>query len=636
MKLFEPGKIGKLSLKNRIAMAAMNIMGGGLLEPDGRLSQQGIDYYVTRAKGGAGLIITSTAMVNRGTEISLATIFPYAMMADKRMYIARLSQLADAVHDYGAKLAISLAAGGPRGGAPSALPSAMNPSFITREMSIEEIEGMVKAFGVAAGIVRSAGIDAIELNGHLSGLLDQFMTPLWNARTDKYGGSLDGRLTFATEVMEAIRSEAGADFPIIYKYGLKHYIWGGREVEEGLEIAPRLEAAGANALTVDAGCWETTYIVHAPTTQPPGLNVEMAAMARKVVNIPVFAVGKLGNPELAESVLQQGKADFIMIGRPLLADPEWPHKVREGRLEDIRPCLGCLEGCMGRGGKYLSCTVNPATGMERELTLEPAETKKTVLVVGGGPGGMEAARVAALKGYKVTLWEKGDALGGNLIAASVPDFKQEYRSLIDYLSTQIKKLGVAIELGREATLEQIQKMAPEVLFIATGSTPIVPEIPGVEKGNVGTAIDVLLGRKGVGESVVVLGGGLIGCETALHLAQQGKTVTIVEILGSVARDMFAINRMHLMVLLADADVRILTETSVAEIMDDSVILADKDGKRTKLETDTVVLALGLRANQELQEALRDTVPETYVIGDCAEPRKVMDAIWEGFRRARLI
>ena len=455
-------------------------------------------------------------------------------------------------------------------------------------------------------------------------------------RADRYGGDQEGRLRFAVEAMEAIRSEAGADFPIIYKYGLKHYIDGGREVEESLEIARRLEAAGADALTVDAGAWTTTYIVHAPTTQPPGLNVDMAAMARKVVNIPVLAVGKLGHPELAESVLQEGKADFVMMGRPLLADPEWPHKVREGRLEDIRPCLGCLEGCMGRGGKYLSCTVNPTTGMERELTIEPAEREKTVLVVGGGPGGMEAARVAALRGHKVTLREKGDALGGNLIPASTPDLKQDYRRLIDYLSTQIRKLGVAIELGREATLEQVQKAGPEVVFIATGSTPIIPEIPGVEKGKVGTATDVLLGRKEVGESVVVLGGGLVGSETALYLAQQGKRVTIVEILGSVARDMFAINRMHLLVLLADADVRILTETSVAEITDDSVTLVDKDGKRSKLANDTVVLALGLKSNRELEEALGDKVPETYVIGDCVEPRKVMDAIWEGFRLGRLV
>jgi len=362
----------------------------------------------------------------------------------------------------------------------------------------------------------------------------------------------------------------------------------------------------------------------------------MAAMAKKVVTIPVMAVGKLGDPELAESVLQQGKADFVMMGRPLLADPEWPHKVRAGRLDDIRPCLGCLEGCMGRGGKYLSCTVNPTVGIERELTMEPAERKKTVLVVGGGPAGMEAARVAALRGHKVTLWEKGDALGGNLIPAAVPDFKQEYRRLIDYLSTQIKKLGVAVELDREATVDQIRKMAPDVVFLATGSKPIIPEIPGVEGRKVGAAADVLLGRHKVGEEVVVLGGGLVGCETALYLAEQGKRVTIVEILGGVARDVFSINRMHLVKLLTDSGVRIMTETTVTEITDDGVAIVDKDGKSSKLESDSVVLALGLSSSKELEETLKDVVPETHVIGDCVEPRKVMSAIWEAFRFARLV
>jgi len=366
--------------------------------------------------------------------------------------------------------------------------------------------------------------------------------------------------------------------------------------------------------------------------------VDMAEMTRKVVNIPVMAVGKLGYPELAERVLQEGKADFIMIGRALLADPEWANKVKDGRLEDICPCIGCHEGCFARigTGKYLSCAVNPTTGMERELTIKPAEKKKSVLVVGGGPSGMEAARVAALRGHKVTLWEKGNALGGNLIPASTPDFKQDYRRLINYLSTQIKKLGVTIELKKEATLEQIQKMEPEVIFIATGSTPIIPEIPGVEKGKVGTATDVLLGRKEAGESVVVIGGGLVGCETALYLAQQGKRLTIVEILDSVARDMFAVNRMHLLKLLADTDVRILTGANPLEITDEGVTIADKDGKRNTLKADTVVLALGLKPNRRLEETLRDKVPEIYAIGDCVEPRKVINAIWEGFRFARLI
>ena len=620
MKLFEPINIGKMYLKNRIAMAAMNPQGGGLIEPDGRLSQQGIDYYLARAKGGAGLLVIGTANVNRGTAPSLDTNFPCAMMADHRMYIARLGQLAEAAHDYGTKVAISFGAGA---GPPATL-------------SIEQIEGLLKAYGAAAGMARSAGLDAIEVNGHLGGVPDQFMTSLWNQRTDEYGGDLDGRMKFPAGIIAAIKAGAGADFPVIYKYGLIHDVAGGREAEEGVEIAGRLEQAGADALDVDAGCWQTFHLVHAPTTQPPGVNVPMAEKAKAVVNIPVIAVGKLGDPVLAESVLQEGRGDIVMIGRPLLADPEWPTKVKEGKFEDIRPCIGCFEGCMGRSGKNISCAVNPMTGMEKELALEPATKKKTVLVVGGGPGGMEAARVASLRGHKVTLWEKGDALGGNLIPAAVPEFKQEYGTFIRYLATQMAKLGVAMELGREATVENIQKMGPDVIFIATGSTPIIPDIPGIDKGKVGSATDVLLGAKEAGKSVVVLGGGIIGCETALYLAQQGKKVSIVEILDSVARDMFFVNRTHMLELLADNGVEILTQTSVAEITDDGVVIVDKDYKRTALETDTVVIALGLSSNKELEEALKDTVAETYAIGDCVGPRKVIDAVWEGFRFARLV
>ena len=291
---------------------------------------------------------------------------------------------------------------------------------------------------------------------------------------------------------------------------------------------------------------------------------------------------------------------------------------------------------MARGVKYLSCAVNPSTGLERELVIEPAEKKKSVLVVGGGPGGMEAARVAALRGHEVALWEKGEALGGSLIPAAAPNFKLEYGALTKYLATQIDKLGVDITLGKEATAEQVKQVKPDVLFIATGTTPIVPEIPGIEKDKVGTAIDVLLGKKEVGESVAVLGGGIVGCETALYLARQGKQVTIVELLGKVARDMFFANRMHMMELLAENNTEILTETSLAEITDDGVVLVDNECKRSTLAIDTVVVALGLEPNQELEAALKDSVPETHAIGDCVGPRKVIDAMWEGFRLARLV
>lgn len=643
MKLFEPGKIGKLSIKNRILMCPMGV--GGLEEPQGGLSQRGIDYYVARAKGGTGLIITGLTRVSREIEPPLED----KLIIDSKTCVTWLNELAEAVHDYGAKVAIQLTAGLGRVAtldllkiagavAPSALPAFEDPTIMTRELSTEEIERLVHAFEFSAEILRLAGIDAVELHGHEGYLFDQFITALWNKRTDKYGGDLEGRLRFPVEVIEAIKRGAGADFPVIFRFGLKHYIDGGREVEEGLEIARRLEAAGADAFEVDAGCYETWYWAHPPTTLPPGCMVDMAQMAKRVVKVPVIAVGKLGYPELAERVLQEGKADFICLGRALLADPEWPNKVKKGRLEDIRPCIGCHEGCLKRvfDVKYLSCAVNPATGMEREFTIKPAEKKKSVLVVGGGAGGMEAARVTALGGHKVTLWEKGDALGGNLIPASVPDFKQDYRRLINFLSTQIKKLDVTIELAKEATAELILEMKPDVVFIATGSTSIVPEIPGVGKKMVVTAVDLLLGKREAGKSVVVVGGGLIGCETALYLAQKSKKLTIIEMLDGVMLDMYSANRMHLLKLLADADVNILTETKCLEIRDNGITIADKYGKRSTLEADTVVLAVGLKSNEGLLETLKDKIPEVYAIGDCVEPRKVINAIWEGFRTARLV
>lgn len=645
MKLFESGKIGKLSIKNRIVMASM---AHRLLEQDGNISLRAIEYYAARARGGVGLIITGATLVSRKIEYDPDTPGIWGML-DSSTHLTRLSQLAEVVHDNGAKVAVQLLPGSGYFASPdiikvtgavgaSALPCYGDPSITARELTIEEIEQLVQAMASAAEIAKNAGIDGIEINGHAGYILDEFMTALWNKRTDKYGGDLDNRLRFPLEVIRAIKKKAGADFPIIYKFGLIHYLEGGREIDEGLEVARRLEAAGVDALCIDAGCHLQPELSPPPTTMPPGLWVDLTEMVKNIVNIPVIAVGKLGYPELAERVLKEGKADFIGLARALLADPEWTNKAKEGRWENICPCVGDLEGCMvslGQGND-ISCTVNPATGMESKYAIKPAEREKSVLVVGGGPGGMEAAMVAALRGHKVTLWEKDNALGGNLIPASTFNLKQDYRRLINYLSTQIEKLGVTIELGKEATPELIQAAKPETVLIATGSMPIISGIPGVKKAKVVTAVNALLGKRKTGESIVVIGGGLIGCETALYLAQKGKKLTIVEILDSVMRDMSPQNRVHMLKLLADAKVEILTETKVLEITDEGITIADKLGKRSTLEADTVVLALGLKPKEKLLKSLADKVPEVYAIGDCLEPRRVINAIWEGFHTARQI
>ena len=694
-KLFEEGKIGKLSIKNRTAMAPMMQL-GKLIEPGGRISKQGIEYYAERAKGEVGLIITGACVPSLDIEagmlkrLGMAPLLPL-FRADTPIVIPRLKELADVVHKYGTKIAIQLTPGAGRNinlyplpiyrllllpaipesirdrvdrlmdpiyhriiipmvfkmaglpVGPSALTDTWDHLELTqRELATEEVEGLAKSFGTAAKIIKEAGIDGVELHGHEGYLMDQFMTSLWNKRTDKYGGDLDGRLRLVYDIIKSIREEVGKDFPIIFRYAAKHYIEGGRDIEESLEIARRLEKAGVDAFHVDAGCYDDWYWPHPPGYQPPGCMVDMAEAVKKVVNIPVIAVGRMGYPELAEKVLREGKADFVALGRPLLADPEWPLKAKEGRVEDIRYCIGCHDACLLNGiikgvGYMPACAVNPACGNEKELTIKPAEKKKTVVIAGGGAAGMEAARVAALRGHDVTLCEKSDNLGGHLIAGSVPAFKRDLELLRDYYATQIRKLGVSVELGKEATPEVIEKLKPDVLVVATGSTPIIPDVPGIDKEKVITAIDALLGKKEVGETVVVIGGGLVGCETAVYLAQNGKGVTVVEMLDEIISDMVEANRQYLFKMLAESGVNVLTNTPLSRVTDDGVTVTNKVQRyEAELNADTVVLALGLEPERGLIATLRGKAQEFYIIGDCEKPANVMDAVWSAFNTMRVV
>jgi 2-enoate reductase len=642
-QLFAPGKIGRLTIKNRIVMAPMGL--SGLVESDGSISEQGIDYYVERAKGGVGLIITGLCFCTldvefRGTQNMEMN---YLFRADSPRVIPRLRELAEAVHVYDAKIAVQLTAGigrviGPRilpqPVAPSVVPNVWDLNVMTRELTTDEVEALVRSFGNAAEIVKDAGVYAIELHGHEGYLMDQFMTSLWNRRTDKYGGDLEGRLRFVLEIIEGIKDKAGADFPVVFRYAVKHYIEGGRDVEESQKIAKHLEGVGVAALHVDAGCYDNWYWPHPPIYQPPGCMVDMAEAVKKVVNIPVITVGRLGYPELAESVIREGKADFVALARPLLADPEWPLKAKEGRLEDIRPCIGDQDGCIGavrREGAYLSCAVNPACGNERQLAIRTAEKPKSVLVAGGGVAGMEAARVAALRGHKVTLCEKSERLGGHLVPASVPEFKRDLGWLRDYYQTQLRKLAVKVELGKEVTPELIEEVRADVVIVATGSTPIIPEIPGVGADKVITAIDLLLGEKEAGQNVIVVGGGLVGCEVAVYLAQKGKRVTIVEMLGRIIPDVFEANRQYLFKALAENGVCVLTDASLGRITDEGAVIVNKRRRyQADLKADTVVLAVGLKPEADLAKALDGNLAEIYSVGDCHEPRKILDAVWDAF------
>ena len=653
VKLFEPGRIGKLSIRNRIVMAPMGII--GLTEPDGRILQRAIDYYVERAKGGVGLIVTGLFLPILDIEFGPLKEqgFSFVPRVDSPDVVPLLSALTDSVHKHGTKIAIQLTAGFGRVLNPhllailgiettigaSAVPNVWDLKVTTRELTTKEVEKLIGSFSTAAEIAKSAGFDAIELHGHEGYLMDQFTTSLWNKRKDKYGGDLDGRLRFSLEIIRKIKETAGKDFPVIYRYAINHYIEGGRGVGESLEIARRLEKAGVDALHVDAGCYDNWYWPHPPTYQPPGCMVDMAEAAKSAVKIPVITVGKLGYPELAEKIIREKRADFVALGRSLLADPEWPLKVKEGRLEDIRPCIGCQDGCLARvmTGAYISCAVNPATGNEKEFAITPAQKPKSVLMVGGGIAGMEAARVAALRGHRVTLYEKRDRLGGHLIEGSVPTFKSDIRLLNNYYVTQMGKLGVKIKLGKELTLGLIRKMKPDVVVVATGSTQDIPEIPGIEKKNVITSIDLLLGRKKAGNRVIVAGGGLIGCETAIYLAQNGKKVTIVEMLEEIIPNVFEANRQYLFKMLAENGVNVLTNTKMVRVTDDGALVINQCRRyEAKLPADTIVIATGLKPERSLVKALEGKVKELHAIGDCEGPGKIMDAVWGAFDITRTL
>ena len=649
LKLLEPAQIGKMTLKNRVAMCPM---GNVLIALDDSLLQRRREYYVERAKGGVGLIITGMTLgVSDGlapgsnrTDLQLLSLL--IMELNPISEIFGLKELADAVHQYGAKVCSQLSVGTGRVSpfpepppvAASAMPAFFYPNITCRALTKDEIKTLVEAFGNTAALAKTAGADAIEIHGYGGYLLDQFQSALWNKRTDEYGGDLDGRLRFSMELIQAVQKSCGRNFPIIYKFTPKHYIEGGRELEEGLEMAQRFQSAGVAALHVDMGCYETWYRAIPPVYQPDACQIELSEAVKKVVDIPVISHGKLGRVEVAESVLREGKADFVALGRSLLADPDWVNKVKEGRVDDIRPCIGCLEGCINQVFmmKPISCAVNPACGNESENQLTPASKPKTVLVIGGGAGGMEAALVAASRGHLVTIWERSSELGGSLLAAAAPKFKKDIDRLVDYFRGQVKKLGVRIDLMKEGTPDDVLQMAPDVVIVATGGEPIVPDIPGIRKDNVFTAVNVLRGRKSVGQRVMVVGGGFVGCEVAVFLAEQGKRVTLVEMMDRLLPEpMFLINQMMLEKMVKDSAVEVMTGAKLEEI-DNTGVIVEQDRVRKSVACDSVVLALGYKGCGALKEELEDKVSEVFMIGDCVEPRRVMNAVWEGFHTARFI
>ena len=643
-KLFEPGMIGKMRVKNRIVLPPCTTNFAG---PFGEVTDRLIKYYAERARGGAGLIIIENTQVKypEGKNVSCQ------LRLDDDKYIPGCQELAEAVHLYGAKVFQQIHHAGRQphnteGVQPTA-PSAIPCGFLqipVRELTSDEIWDLVERFSETALRVKKSGMDGVEFHGAHGYLIGQFMSPHTNQRVDEWGGTFERRMKFIMEIIKRTREKVGPDFPLCLRYSSDEFVPGGLTLDDGKEIARMAEDAGIDVLHVSAGIYESMPTLLEPMRYEEGWRIYLAETIKKVVDIPVITVGQIKTPALAERILEEGKADFVALGRPLIADPEWPRKAAEGRDEDIRKCISCNTGCIGGHvfyDLYMRCTVNPVVGREREegwVELKPAQQKKKVIVVGGGPGGMEAARVAALRGHEVTLYEKEGELGGQLQVAAAPPGRDKLNYIMEYYSHQLPKAGVKVELGREVDEKLVQEAKPDVLIIATGAEPLVPDIPCARSENILIYRDILNGEAEVpGEKVVVAGGGTVGCETSLYLAEQGKQVTILEMVEELAVDEEPITRYDLLTQqLPEAGVQSLTRRTIIEITDKGVTVLDPMGRKSLIEADSVVIALGARSVQTLEEKVKDIVPEVYVIGDSKQPRKVIDAIYEGAAVARLI
>lgn len=634
-KLRQPFRLKNIELRNRIVMAPML---SRLCDPDGIVSQKLIDYYTERAKGGVGLIIVEYCYID--DKESKAN--PGQLGAYDDQLIAGLGDLAEAMQEWGAKAILQICHGGRCTSAkfmgrqpiaPSAMPSSTGE--MAREMTLEEIEATIESFAEAARRAKTAGFDGVELHGTHGYLMAQFLSPYTNRRTDKYGRD---RGLFALETLDRVRSRVGHDYLVGYRMSGEEFVEGGVTLPETKAFAKRLEERGIDYLHVSAGVPESGQYSVMPTYLPKGYLLPLAEGIKSAVKIPVMAVGAIHDPDLAEETLRKNRADLIVMGRALLADPELPKKIHSGQLEDIRTCLRCNQGCSGRirQNKTQRCAINAEVGRERQMRLHPVSRAKHVCVIGGGPAGMEAARVLALRRHRVTLIEKEKELGGLLRYATVPDFKAELRSFLEYLKRQVAKLGVEILLNHRATPEFIKELKPESVVLAAGSAVRTPDIAGTGKPFVATFAELLSGEFKAGDRVVVAGGAAMGCEIAVYLASLGKKVTLVEMLGELATDLEMRSRLTLLQLLKERGVQILTNWKLERIENGYVRLAGRDWNKQEVAANSVILALGLASNQELLKPLRESFKDVYVIGDCVEPRKVYQAIHEGAFAGRAI
>ena len=631
-RLFAPGRIGGLGLRNRVVMPAMLT---ALASPDGGVSEELLAYYAERAAGGVGLIIVESTNI----EVPRGEHFLRQLSAGEDRFLPGLRRLAEAIHSRGAAAALQICHQGRYSapsitGTPPLSPAPEPPRDYWPEspaMDQADITRVVEGFAHAAARAQRAGFDAVELHGAHGYLICQFLSPLTNRRRDAYGGGPASRARFLVESVRAVREAVGRDFPLILRLSADELAEGGITLEDALVHAREAERAGVDALHISAGSQLSTVPISiAPMSFPPGCLVDYAAAVRRRVRIPVIAVGRINDPRLAERILAQEKADLVAMGRALIADPRLPAKAEAGETVRIRTCLACnhcIESAI-QSGQPLRCAVNARAGRETEFPSRPAPRPRRVWVVGGGPAGMEAARVARERGHEVRLYERSRVLGGQLIPAAKPPFKGGLALLARYLAGELERLGVEVRLGEEAPLPSRTPEVPDAVVAATGSRPTLPAIPVVPGPGTLTAIELLTENGKTGDPVLVLGGERVGVEAAAYLAERGKRVVVTRRGKRMAEKMLPSLRRVFLSYLRERGVEMHTEVEYVELREQGLVVRE-GGRETLLPARSVVLATGSEPVRETYEAWEETGVEVHAVGDCSRPRDIASAIREG-------
>lgn len=638
--LLSPCKIGTLEIKNRFVVPALGTNYGN---ENGNITDQLKNYYVERAKGGFGLIVIEVCAVD-----PFGKAIPNQIKIWDDSCIPELKDLIDEIHKYGAKVAIQLHHAG-RQTDPATLPAGQPPvapssvpcpvrKTLPKELTTAEVYELIDKFGDAAWRAYVAGADAVELNGAHGYIIAQFMSQYSNKRLDEFGGNLESRLQFPIKIVRAIKGRCGNGFPIIFRYCGDEMIEGGRRIQDSEIIAQVMENEGVSALSISMAVYGSIQYMSAPAAVPSGYITDISKAIKEVVDIPVIVSGRINNPRLAESIIKNNKADFVALGRVSVADPYFPCKVASGRTDEIAPCVACLQGCIGYlfnpDIKKISCLVNPFVGREKELEIVPTTSPKKIMVVGAGPAGLEFSWIAAKRGHRVICCEQQDKIGGQFRLAGIPPCKDELLGATKYFKRMADKYGVEFRMNTEVTPELIAAEKPDTVILATGAVPLVPRIPGIDNPKFINAYDLLDGKRTVGQKVLVVGGGLVGVETADYIADRGSDVTIIELKPDVAMDEIAYVRMFLLQRLKNHDVKIICGAKVKRFTDDGAVYESVTSKNGIVSSavknlegyDSIVIAMGHKSYNPLYEKVRNMGYETVVLGDAAAAGLAIEAI----------